>query len=196
MIQSIIRKPIPMNKKKILLLTSIASIATFSAAAILFSSHSTQGIKAEPDLNSYVLDFTNAHCHVDSSDVYGYYFTLSMENGIGGKYDFSSSSNTYIYVDDLNSVDFSSNDNIFEIENGTEIGLAIDFDFIGRATVDEENSYVVLTIDDNTFSDTFYPLPEDREDWGDPYNFYYYLYRYSCESFILESVHIEFTCDK
>ena len=184
-----------MKKKKILLLTSIASIATFSAAAIIFSSQSKVSTKADPEINYYSFDFTANDCNAEEPDYSGVYFTLKKENVLLGEYDISTTEETWAYFDIPSAIDFTSSDSIFEINQGGDVQLYIYFKIIGRATIKHENSYVNVYVDDNYVEDnTFYDPTYDET--HDVWDYYYYSYFTISESFRLESVHLEFSCEK
>ena len=181
-----------MKKKKILLLTSIASVATFSAAAILFSSRSSVGTKADPEFTSYVIEFDGNHCFPDSEDTSYRQFTLAKTKGIGNTYDIESV-DSYVYADNAEGISFPSGD-ILEIENPGEAYLSIKFSFVERANFDDENSYVDMYVGETyVVNNEFYYIA--TSDGRNYYQFWWYTGMTS-ETVVVEKVHLEFTCPK
>ena len=188
-----------MKKKKILLLTSIASVATFSAAAVLFSNRSNLGIKADDELNynNYTLDLTKENLSgVEIDEVNSKIsFTLSnnyyFEGTDTARNIMTTTSDTYIQCTNISNVDFSNANNIFEIEDGGDIFLQIDFRFVKRATINYDMSFVMIEEDNDGTEDTFYEVEE--EDKTEPY-ILHYVFDHSRNYFSLDYIHIEFSC--
>ena len=189
-----------MKKKKILLLTSIASIATFSAAAILFSNQSNVGIKADDEVTIHEIDF-NSLSSYSEPDSSGYVsFSLFIEKGIGKKYDISTKDGeTYFYTDNLENVNYLSTENILEMPGSWYASIRIQFRLIYRATLDLSESVVNIEADGVYQNANKFMSPADAGDGTNNYTFYwdsYHLGYSTAHNIVLKSVHLEFSCPK
>ena len=189
-----------MKKKKILLLTSIASIATFSAAAIMFSSHSKTITDAGDNYIPYIVEFRHAQCtpHEEKDDVIP--FTLYQTMGDHNEYYVQSDdSMTNAYSIDLDNISFTNPNCILEISASYYDSITIQFKFFDRVSLNFDKSVVNVYFDeineDNYYADNKFT------DFGDINGYrtcYYFLQTYdisvSYSKIILESIHLEFTC--
>ena len=198
-----------MKKKKILLLTSIASIALFSAAAIVFSTQkSSSKLSAGDDTNDYEIVFTSSDLtsHNYDDDNYVYKFTVGAEKIIGGSYDLFTKefdvdwSGTYLYLKNPTSTNptFGSGSIFTCTPTSNDDCFNVMFDILYRADFSLTKSHIGLFIGSSTemtnipFDLSYYDAPDGHIYYDAPVS----LASYYGSQVRLAEIKLVFSCAK
>lgn len=142
-------------KKKLLILSTLSTIAIATTAIAIFASSNFQSVRGDGDNHNHDITFTKADLTPGTydTDMWGQPFTLAKENAIvikdTQKFDFESApynagdySGTF-YYGEQEDVDFTSEDYYFTF-TGNYNGFRIKFGVIDRTTFDLDKSNVLV----------------------------------------------------
>lgn len=181
-----------MKKKKVLLLTSIASVTLFSAAAILFSNNRAENLKADPVMGptrTVVLDGTTLTAGSYNSEEWTFPLSFHGDKVIGGLYDLDSVDGSFMGP---STTVFGTGGNIVNFTSAQWEVFMVDFFLESRAQVDMDKSVINMKIN-GTYNNSKIKLIDEDEDYK-WLQFKCDFYSNYGDSISIESLKLVFAC--